>query len=567
MDSINKKNVTIVTGLWDLGRDTLSDSFKRSFNDYKKKFYDILCVDIPMCVWIPRELENYVLSVRDAKPTKIIYKELHDFETWNPFFKKIQNIRNDASWRNKAGWLTESPQANLEYYNPMMFTKMFMVNDSAILNPFNTEYFFWIDGGISNTVHPGYFTHDHVFDNLEIYVKDIGNKFVQIAYPYENEVEIHGFDSKEMSKYCKVDKINYVCRGGFFGGHKELIHKINMLYYSIMEKTLSDGNMGADECLFTILSYTNKDATHAYPIHSDGLVWRFFENLKKYSDSANIKDIHIKSSNDIKTSLYVLGFNYPEQFEKLCQSFQEADSDFLNKPKKILVNNSTDTSTFERYDDLCDKYGFEELHKDNLGICGGRQYCAEHFDSSDSDYYIFFEDDMFLYPKSTTTVCKNGFRNYIENLYDKSLKIILNNDIDYLKLSFTEFFGDSINQWAWYNVPQDIREKYFPEKTKLPEYGLDPDSPKTIFSTMDRYKDCTYLYGDIHYCNWPIWFSKKGNRKVFLETTWARPFEQTWMSYVFQEQKKGNIKAAVLLLTPINHTRNHHYKAEERKES
>ena len=26
---------------------------------------------------------------------------------------------------------------------------------------------FWLDGGITNTVHVGYFTHDKVLDNLE----------------------------------------------------------------------------------------------------------------------------------------------------------------------------------------------------------------------------------------------------------------------------------------------------------------------------------------------------------------------------------------------------------------
>ena len=48
--------------------------------------------------------------------------------------------------------------------------------------------------------------------------------------------------------------------------------------------------------------------------------------------------------------------------------------------------------------------------------------------------------------------------------------------------------------------------------------------------------------------------SKKGNKKVFIDTKWAHPYEQTWMSYMyFKKQKKGNIKAAVLLASPIWH--------------
>ena len=62
----------------------------------------------------------------------------------------------------------------------MMFTKFFMLNDSAIINPFNSDYFFWVDGGLTNTVNKGYFSHDNVLDNLENYVRFNNNKFIYI---------------------------------------------------------------------------------------------------------------------------------------------------------------------------------------------------------------------------------------------------------------------------------------------------------------------------------------------------------------------------------------------------
>jgi hypothetical protein len=561
------KNVTIVTGLWDLGRGDLDDSFKRDFQQYKDRFFELIDSDCQMCVWIPKDLEEEVLKIRGDRPTKIYYKELKEFETWNPFFDKIQEIRNKPGWADQVGWLKESPQARLKYYNPMMFTKMFMVNDSAILNPFNSEYFFWIDGGITSTVHKGYFQHDLVFDNLENYVSQIGDKFIQLAYPYEGSTEIHGFEREALARYCNTDYVKYVCRGGFFGGPKAVIHDLNNLYYSIMNSTLAEGYMGADECLFTILSHLYPELTYKFNIEGNGLVWPFFEELKEYKEKPAALLNGKKSYNDIKTSVYVLTFNYPSQFRDLCESFKKADPNFLLKPSKILINNSTDRTTDEEYDELCKEYGFEEIHQDNIGICGGRQLCAEHFDKSDNDYYIFFEDDMFLYSEEVKTVCKNGFTNYIHNLYDKTLRIMYKNDLDYLKLSFSEIYGDSTEQWAWYNVPQSVREQYFPDKTALPVHGLDPNAPKTEFEHMGKHEDCRFLTGDIHYCNWPLWFSKEGNKKVFLETTWSRPYEQTWMSYVFQKQKKGEIKAAVLLASPINHTRNHYYKPEERVES
>jgi hypothetical protein len=61
--------------------------------------------------------------------------------------------------------------------------------------------------------------------------------------------------------------------------------------------------------------------------------------------------------------------------------------------------------------------------------------------------------------------------------------------------------------------------------------------------------------------------SKKGNQKMFLDTQWEHPFEQTWMSYMFQETVKGNIKPAVLLASPVLHNRIVYYKPEERREN
>ena len=61
--------------------------------------------------------------------------------------------------------------------------------------------------------------------------------------------------------------------------------------------------------------------------------------------------------------------------------------------------------------------------------------------------------------------------------------------------------------------------------------------------------------------------SKTGNKKMFLTEKWARPFEQTWMSYMFQETIKGNIYPGILLITPTEHDRFDHYDKNLRKES
>jgi hypothetical protein len=558
------KNVTIVTGLWDLGRGELNGWAQRDFNYYKSKFFEMLETDAQMCIWIPKDLEKEVIEIRGNKPTKIFIKDVQDFETWNPFFSKIDDIRNNPEWRNLAGWLSESPQAALKYYNPMMFTKMFMLNDSAIVNPFNSDYFFWIDGGLTNTVGTGYFHNDKVLDNLDNYIVKNENKFTHISYPYTSNDEIHGFERRAMARHCGVDYVDYVCRGGFFGGHRDRVHEINNLYYNVMENTLNENLMGADECLFTILTHKYPNIIHRYEIEGNGLVWPFFENLKNYTSEILKEDLSFTNPNNV--GLYVITFNSPKQFETLINSMYQYDDDFINKPTKFLLDNSTDLTTTERYVELCNEYGFTHIKKDNLGICGGRQWIAEHAEEQGFDFYYFFEDDMFFYPKQGE-VCKNGFNRFTKNLYKKSISITQKENLDFLKLNFTEFYGDNSTQWSWYNVPQDIREKLWPNNKKLPEKGLDPNAPKTEFKQIKSYSGVPYALGEVYYCNWPQVVTRKGNKKMFLTTKWPHPFEQTWMSYMFQETRKGNLTSGILLMTPTEHDRFDFYDGSLRKES
>ena len=54
---------------------------------------------------------------------------------------------------------------------------------------------------------------------------------------------------------------------------------------------------------------------------------------------------------------------------------------------------------------------------------------------------------------------------------------------------------------------------------------------------------------------------------MFLNTKWEHPFEQTWMSHMYQLTKKGELNPGLLLLTPTEHDRFDFYDGKLRKES
>ena len=242
-------SVTLVTGLWNIKRDELTEGWSRTFSHYLEKFDQLLKIDNNLIIFGDSELEKFVSERRSPSNTQFILRDVSWFKS-NNYFDKIQTIRTNPDWYNKAGWLGESTQAKLEMYNPLVMSKIFLIHDAKILDKFDSEYMFWIDAGLTNTVHPGYFTHDKVLNKLSKYI----SKFSFITFPYQAETEIHGFDFNKLNSIAgnKVDK---VARGGFFGGPKHTISDINSIYYGLLSSTLDEGYMGTEESLFSIMCY------------------------------------------------------------------------------------------------------------------------------------------------------------------------------------------------------------------------------------------------------------------------------------------------------------------------
>lgn len=550
-------NSTIVTGIWDLSRDSLGDGWGRSFEHYINNFTNLLKnlpSDVPLIVFIDKKHENLVYQHRDRENTRVYYHSKEEFGgNFFPFFDKIQHIRQKEEWLNQVGWLRDSAQARLEYYNPMVMSKLFLLNNAKIFNPFSTEYMFWLDGGITNTVHPGYFSHDKVLHKLENIVK----KFLFICFPYQTTTEIHGFNIGHMNRICDSN-VNRVARGGFFGGHIDYISTANNLYYSLLNDTLSQDLMGTEESIFTIMTYKDPDTYHYEAIESNGLINTFFEKLKNNNTNLQIQEKikNRKQYTNQNVKLYINAFNSPEQLEMVLKSFKDYDRDFIYKTDKILLNNSTKPELLNKYDDICYKYEFKEhLKYGNKGVCGSRQFAAEHFSDSGSRYMIFFEDDMLL---DFNGNCNFGFNKNITNLFNRVVKIMKIEEYDFLKFSFSEFYGHNGEQWSWHNVPSELRLKYF---------GRIQKKPLTNFTHIKSVDGLPYAEGEIYYSNWPHIIDQEGNQKCFLDTKWDHPFEQTWMSHIYTLTLENKIKPAILLASPITHNRVHFYEATERKEN
>tara|TARA_R110001592_G_scaffold97479_2_gene279210 strand:- start:3653 stop:5371 length:1719 start_codon:yes stop_codon:yes gene_type:complete len=563
--SHQKDNITLVTGLWNINRNG------RDFNThYIEAFKRFLDTPLNLFIYIQKEYEYLVWEKRSHKDTQVRIFELDDVKRmYDPFWDKTQQIRQTAEWVDRAGWLKDSPQAALEMYNPIVQSKMFMLNDATLMSSFDTEFYYWVDAGITNTVPHGHIAHDNVLAELPSYSKP----FLFLSFPYHAENEIHGFEYQAMNRIAR-EEVKYVCRGGIFGGQKQAINTANSTYYSLLQDTLSQDLMGTEESIFTLMSYHEPNTYRRYELEENGLIVKFTQAVNegtvtltetKGSFTTPVTNLDLTQ---VKTNLYMLTFNSPEQVLHTIDSMKKTSS-WLIAPNLFLLDNSTDPTIKLQNKQIANQYNFEYIDLGtNIGICGGRQAAADHFDNSDADFMFFFEDDMTSNPPDLDgQFCRNGFRKYVPNLYNTVHKIMLEHKFDFLKLSFTEVYFDNDKQCSWYNVPQDIRTRDWPNYDKLPFSGLDLNCPRTKFDKILNTDELAYITGEIYYDNWPMIVSRSGNRKMFIDTKWDHPFEQTWMSHMYQLTKDNKLKPAVLLASPIWHDRIKYYESDERKEN
>ena len=559
------KNITFVTGLWDIKRGEAPEGFRRDFKGhYLENFKKLLSIDINLIIYCDSETEEFVWEHRKQENTQVIRREVEYFKKGFDFFQQVQNIRTNEGWLSRAAWLRDSPQATLEYYNPIVFSKFFMLHDCSIINPFNTENFYWIDAGLSNTVNITHYLREDIVNRLS----NLTEKLLFLAFPYDGQVEVHGFEKKQFNQYAETET-EYVCRAGFFGGKGKSIKYLNSIYYDLLRDTINNGLMGTEECIFTLLSYLYPSDIDRVMINSNGLIGTFFDNLEKNDITIEKpKQIVVSKRNiysDINESkIYILTFNSPPQLTLLLENWEKTVPELLNIKDKVLINNSTEDKFDEEYKKIAEKYNLTIQKFNNIGICGARQWVAEDFNNSDKEFYIFFEDDMLFH--EINKVCGRGFPTKHEGFVNKAMKIVKYEKLDFLKLSFSEFFGDNTQQWAYTNIPQNIKNIYYKGlNLNFPkDYDKLPHINTHLINSIDG---LSYAVGEYYYCNWPLIFTKEGNKKIFLDTKWKFPYEQTWMSHCFQMQKDNKVKSGILLLSPINHTRKYFYNAEVRREN
>tara|TARA_B100001093_G_scaffold404777_1_gene392920 strand:+ start:279 stop:1106 length:828 start_codon:yes stop_codon:yes gene_type:complete len=230
---------TLITALYDIKRnsvDTSSSSLK-TLQDYYVWFKKTLQINAPMVIYTEEISKSFILEHRPSNyPTKIIIQTLETIPYYN-YYSQIETILKLSEYKSKI----KDPnriECLIPEYNIIQYSKFEWLKETAHQNYFKTNYFMWIDAGISR-FFPSIYNPKKVFPQINGINLLKKQKFViqgrNIIYQINNVSDTDFI----------WNSINLMI-GTMFGGTKESIQiiskKINDCFQTIMLKNMNVNN-------------------------------------------------------------------------------------------------------------------------------------------------------------------------------------------------------------------------------------------------------------------------------------------------------------------------------------
>lgn len=266
-------DITLVTLLLDINRND------RNFEEhYIKGLDDLLSVRNPLVVYAERKYHDYIINKRKelsiaTSNNQIEVREFNiDILQNHRYFNRVQSIINTEEWKNQSEWMKDSVILS-PFYIPLTLIKNDYLQTISGQNPFGSKRFYWIDAGFYNSFQVKNPISDYDF------LKITKDNFFLATYPYFTNSEIHGYNINKMTEIIGK-KPEYVCRATLFGGTHEQIVNFNNKYFEYVEKSLSEGVIGTEEAIFTIVEMSHPELVEKFTMPGGNINY-YLDTIRK----------------------------------------------------------------------------------------------------------------------------------------------------------------------------------------------------------------------------------------------------------------------------------------------
>jgi hypothetical protein len=226
--------VTIVTSLYDIGRSKIDG---RSWDNYLEWFKKTLSLNAPFVIFVDESLKKFVEDTRGDKPTKIITEPLENIPYY--YLKDRMDLVINSSEYKKFIKDSNRIECRSSLYNCIQYSKFKWMLTASKINFFNSEYFIWMDAGLSR-----------FFSNLDTYATYPGKNAQKILLQNKDKILIQVFESfypdlfyaVDLTEKYLYDNRSYVM-GGMLGAGIKALESINTIIDNMLEEEMLSKNL------------------------------------------------------------------------------------------------------------------------------------------------------------------------------------------------------------------------------------------------------------------------------------------------------------------------------------
>ena len=223
--------LTIVSGYWKIKN--------KHENNFEQWFNNTLSINCPYVFFSDKETIEIIKTYRKELPTYYIECNIEDFHTY----------------KYKDKMITDKFHCPSVELNLIWNEKAFLVKKALKINPFNSEYFCWVDAGICT--YRDNKPPNKLFPNIEEL-----NKLPKDKLIYSSSIMKTYND-----KFMKNNLFNHHICGTSYMLHKNIINDFCIAYETYLEKHVNKDQIWSDQI---ILTYMYSEQPHMFYKIADG---------------------------------------------------------------------------------------------------------------------------------------------------------------------------------------------------------------------------------------------------------------------------------------------------------
>lgn len=248
----------LVTALFNVKRETMPGNDGRTWDDYLEWFKKTLQIKSPMIVFCEEDTADFVRENRKY-PTEIITHSVSEL----PYYylrDEIDSVIKTSEFQSKIkdGHRTECQHP---MYTVVQYSKFKWLDRCVDLNPFNSDFFFWIDAGASR--------HFEDFDvDCDFPSKDALEKLDEMGDKFLIQWNVDAYQSLANADTL-TDEYLWDCRavtcGSFFGGGPNAVKQVNKEVEDVwVNKMVRNGLVNNEQIVLAYLLKNKPDLFAEY---------------------------------------------------------------------------------------------------------------------------------------------------------------------------------------------------------------------------------------------------------------------------------------------------------------